>query len=38
MSDFETDTCENCGGEFEAHESANAADESYCISKCQTAA
>jgi uncharacterized protein (DUF983 family) len=25
MSEFETDTCENCGEEFEAHESGNTA-------------
>jgi hypothetical protein len=38
MSDFETYTCDNCGDEFKAHESANAAENGYCSPKCQTAA
>ena len=37
MSEFETYTCDNCGDEFEAQESANAAEETYCSPECQTA-
>ncbi len=37
MSDFDTYTCENCGDEFKAQESASAAENTYCSPKCQMA-
>lgn len=36
MPEFETYTCENCGDEFEALESSNAAENGYCSPACQT--
>jgi DNA-directed RNA polymerase subunit RPC12/RpoP len=38
MSDFETYTCANCGEEFRAHPSANAAKNEYCSPACNTEA
>jgi len=35
MSGFETYTCENCGDEFTAHPSANAAANAYCSPACE---
>lgn len=35
MSDFETLTCENCGTEFKAHPSANAARNGLCSPRCE---
>jgi formylmethanofuran dehydrogenase subunit E len=36
MSAFETYDCENCGEEFKAHPSANAAADRLCSPKCAT--
>ena len=38
MSDFEIYTCENCGEEFRAHPSANAAENGYCSPRCESEA
>jgi endogenous inhibitor of DNA gyrase (YacG/DUF329 family) len=38
MSEFETVDCTNCGEEFKAHPSANAAQNGYCSPKCQNEA
>jgi len=35
MSAFETFTCENCGTEFKAHPSANAAARELCSPRCE---
>jgi hypothetical protein len=32
---FETITCNNCGEDFEAHPSANAAETGYCSPRCE---
>lgn len=37
MSDFETYECVNCGREFAAHPSANAAENELCSPRCETA-
>ena len=37
MSDFETVTCTECGTDFKAHPSANAAETKYCSPACETA-
>lgn len=38
MSAFETHECSECGAEFKALESANAAQNGYCSPACETAA
>jgi hypothetical protein len=35
MSDFDTYTCESCGGEFKANPDAEAASSGYCSPACQ---
>jgi hypothetical protein len=37
MSDFETYDCANCGDDFDAHPSANAAANAYCSPTCESA-
>jgi len=37
MSDFERYTCVNCGTEFKAHPSGNAAANAYCSPACERA-
>ena len=37
MPEFETYTCENCGTEFKAVESSNAAENEFCSPACETA-
>jgi DNA-directed RNA polymerase subunit RPC12/RpoP len=36
MSDFGSYTCGNCGEEFSAHPSSNAAANTYCSPACET--
>jgi hypothetical protein len=36
MPEFEDVTCKNCGNEFRAHASANAARNGYCSPRCET--
>ncbi len=36
MPNFETYSCENCGGDFKAYPDAEAAQNGYCSPSCQT--